>query len=536
MRKKIKILIIIGVLIGVIAAVYFGFIKKEKTEYSLYKVSKGTISQEVSETGTVKKGDMIKTGFKISGRIEKIYVKVGDKVKSGDPLAKLDTKELSLQLSEQKALLQVAKAQLNKLLTGASAEDIQLAKTSVANAQTSLQSAEQNLKDTEATAEENLKSAYEDTLNVLEDAYLKAYNAFETVRDIQLSYFLTTDQISIKVKESKRKIGDELNKIKSFLDSLGDNPSNEDVDSAILKTRKSLDNIFQELSIVRLACEDSLYRNIVSDTDKASLNTQKSNINTAITNLTNSEQTISLTKINNEKSINTAKSQVLLAKGDLKKAQDELSRLLAPPRKEDVDLYQAKVKQAQAKTELLEEEIREATLISPVDGQVADIYKKKGELVQLTTSVISLIPENPFQIEVNIYEEDIVKVKIGNLVDINLTAFPNKTLAGEVVSIDPAEKLIEGVVYYKVTVAFKNASFEKIKPGMTADITIETNSKKNVLIIPLSAVKKKNGETFVEVLKNKKIQERKIETGLEGNDDMVEVLSGLSEGETIIVK
>jgi RND family efflux transporter MFP subunit len=231
------------------------------------------------------------------------------------------------------------------------------------------------------------------------------------------------------------------------------------------------------------------------------------------------------------------KLEVDSSEGQLETAQNELSLKIAPPRQEDIDLYQAQVKQAQVQINLIKSQIQEAEIKSPTDGQVTKIEKRIGEIVQssLVDSVISLIPADPFQIEVDIYEEDIVRINVGNPVDITLTALPEDILKGKVIEIDPAEKIIENVVYYKVTIDFENPP-EKIKPGMTADIVITTLSKESVLVIPEAAIEKQNGEITVRVLNGKDIEERRIEIGLKGNDDMVEVVYGLQEGERIAVE
>lgn len=529
-----KVLIGVIILIIVIVGVYFGFFKKEKPEYSLIKVTRGDISQEVSESGTVKRGEEINLGFKNSGKIEKIYVKVGDKVKANQILAKLDTSQLSIQLKEAEAALEVAQSQLKKLLAGASKEEIKIAETSVANAKTSLESARKNLEDVEALSKENLTQAYEDALNVLNDAYLKSYNALETAKLIQRNYFPYSDQESLKVKEQKDKIEISYNQIKFYSEKVKTDPKEENINLALSETKKSLDSIFQSLSTIRQVCEISPYRETVSATDKASLDTQKSNITTVLTSITNAQQTISLTKITNDSNINTAKAQVLSAEGALKKSEDELSKILAPARQEDIDFYQAKVNQAQAQVDLLKTKIEEAKIISPTAGQITKIQKRAGEVIQLTEFVLSFLPENPFQVEADIYEEDIVKVKVGNPVDIKLTALPEKIFKGKVISIDPAEKIIENVIYYKVTISFEG-TISEIKPGMTADIIIKTASKENVLIIPKSAIKEKDGKKITQVLEGKALKEKEIEIGLKG-DDMVEVVSGLNEGEEIVIK
>jgi len=183
----------------------------------------------------------------------------------------------------------------------------------------------------------------------------------------------------------------------------------------------------------------------------------------------------------------------------------------------------------------LENQIQEATLTTPISGQIKKIHKEVGEQVQPTSSdiVISLIPTAPFQIKADIYEEDIIKIKVGNLVDISLVVFPDQLFKGKVISIEPAEKLIEGVVYYEVAVGFIEI-LEEVKPGMTADVVIETSLKENVLIIPEEVIQEKNEKLIVQVFEDGIIKEREIEIGLEGKD-MVEVVSGLKEGEKIII-
>ncbi len=529
-KKTISVIIIIILLV---IGVYQGILKKEKPAFTLAEVSLGNISQEVSETGQVKKGDQISLSFKNVGKVEKIYVTVGEDVKAGDILAKEESTQLRIQLQDAKSALVLVQAQLNKLLAGASPEEIQAAKTSVSNAQISLEDAEINLRDVESQTEENSDVAYEDAQNVLEDAYLKAYNAENSADSIQKTYFTSNDQESLKVKENSNKILEDVSLIKSYLNAA----EKEDIDTALSETKTALDDISGALKIIRETCEESIYIRTVSSTDKTSLDTQKGYINTAITNVTSSEQTISSTRLTNEAGINTAKSNVSTVRGSLAVAQDNLSLVLAPPRKEDVDLNQAKVDQAESQVQILENQIQDTILRSPTSGKIALINKREGELIQPISqdSIITLIPESPFVIEANIYEEDVVKVTVGNPVAISLVAFPEETFKGKVVSIDPSQKLIEGVIYYEVTIDFDTIP-DGIKPGMTADIVIRTASKENVLIIPESAIQKENGKIFVQVSKDGKSENREIKIGLQGTNGIVEVVSGLEKGEKLIIQ
>jgi multidrug efflux pump subunit AcrA (membrane-fusion protein) len=158
---------------------------------------------------------------------------------------------------------------------------------------------------------------------------------------------------------------------------------------------------------------------------------------------------------------------------------------------------------------------------------------KRGQVVSPSQSAINLLSTEPFQIKAGIYEQDIVNVKVGNDVKINLVAFPKQTFSGKVLSIDPAETIIDNVIYYEVTIEFLNQP-DGIRSGMTADIVIETNKKDNVLRIIKNAVVQIDGTETVQVVKSNKIENRTITTGLEGND-YLEVVSGLTEGDELVI-
>lgn len=511
--KKIIIFTIIIILAG--SVFYFGFFKKEGTVFDLVEAKMGKITQEVSETGQVQKGDKINLSFKTSGVLTSIYVEVGEEIKRGDILAKLETSSSLIQLQESQAALDVAQAQLDQLLAGASEEEIKIAETAVNNSEIDLNTAKQTLAD-----------AYDDSLYILDDAYLKAYNSQNTVDLIRRTYFTAADQEGTKIKEDAISIVESVSNIKSSLDSIQLNPVPANIDSALSVIKTELNNVSVRLKDVRENCETINYQSTVSSTDKTSLDTHRTNINTAITNVVNSQQ-----------SITSAKLGVIAAEGGLQAAKDNLSSVTAEPRVENIALKKAQVKQAEAAVNLLENQVRDATLRSPVAGQIAEIKKREGELVQpvLQDTVIVILPTSPYEIDADIYEEDVVKVNIDNEVDISLVAFPEKTFTGRVISIYPAEKLIEGVIYYKIVVAF-DAIPEGVKPGMTADLIIKTAEKENVLIMPRDALWKENGKTFVKVLKDEVVQDREVQVGLEGTENNVEIISGLEIGEKVILE
>jgi HlyD family secretion protein len=544
---KLKFILIVVLVVVAIFVVYKSFFGEKELPYDWITLQRQNIVQKVSATGQVTSAKKIELQFEIAGKISKIIVDTGDEVKAGDVLATLETSELETQVSEAEAARDVAKANLNKLLTGASKEEIQVYQTAVDNSRIALDNAEISLKNSEnnlaivqATAQQNLVSAYEDALNILDDSYLKIYNALQTVKTIQLTYFIKVDQESVTVIENKNKIEADFDQAKIYVNKAKTDPKNENIDEALSEVKKSLEDTFSALTIIRQTCEAVSYRGVISNTDKTSLDTQRTNISTALTEITNGQQTIFSTKLTNETNINTAQtsvdtaqSAVKTAEGNLKSAQDKLAQITAPPRQIDIELEQAKVNQAEASLMQAKQQLTKAIIKSPCDGQITDIAKEQGEQVRVTDTVVAMICKGNFQIEVDIPEIDIGKVKIQNPVEISIDAFPEDKFLGKVIKIDPAETIIQGVVYYKATVNFEVFD-PRIKSGMSADVDIICDSRENALAVPSKAIFSKDGDKFVRILEGKNVKEIKVETGIRGSEGEIEILSGLKEGEKVI--
>ena len=546
MVKKNKIIIIsILVIVVVFSLVKIIFTKKE-LPYNLVKVEKGSVEQIVSVTGQITPAKKVDLQFEIQGKIERLLNGVGDEVERGDIMASLNKSDLNIQILEARAARDVAQAGLDEILAGASEDEIKTYEIAVENAEIALQNAEgslknktQTLNDIKLQAEENLKQGYEDALNVLDSSWLKIYNTYNEVVLIQRNYFNSYDQESLGVKQGMAEIETAKYEVETYLDKakIG---TREDIESALSNTKKNLNIVFDSLSAVRDICEKAIYRDQVSSTSKTNLDNHKLYINTALANVINSEQEVISTKLANDYDINIAESNVdtaengfLTAQVDLKEAENGLTKIKSPAQQYELDLVRSKLGQAEAALTKSEWQLTKTNLVSPCDGFITNIKKEEGEVVN-QDPVISLACFSEFQIKADIYEEDIVDIIVGNPVSIILPAFPDENLKGEIILIDPAEKLIGGVVYYEVTINIEESK-KDIKPGMTADVIIKTGEKENVLVVPKKAVKKMDNKKVVQVFKNNEIEEREVEIGLEGSNDLVEIIFGLEEGEEVIV-
>jgi len=521
--KKFVFFLIIIVAVGAIA---YSFLKPKGPDYKTETVVRGSIIQEVSETGTVKKGETINLSFKNSGTVDKISVSKGDEVAAGQLLAELDTAQLEVQLKQARANLDLYRIQRDKLVNGAGAEDIALAQTAVANAQAARDNADQSLADARQGADQKLANLYDAAGDVLGSAHAKAVSAGNAVSLTQRTYFSPQGDDSIRVIEGVRRIENAAAKI---------NGTN-DYESDLKEAAALLAKIDADLADIRVVCEKEAWRDIVDEADKDAIETQRDYIIAAQAAVNSAKQNIDLQKVANDAAINSAQSAVTVAEGALQSAREQLAKLTAQPRAEDIGVLDAQIAQAQAAVDLLSLQITDSGITAPVSGQVAQVNYREGEafLSALAGGVISIIPDDPFFIEVDIYEEDVAKVSTGDPVDIAPASSPEDSYSGKVVSIDPTGKTVNGVVYYTTKIAFDNAP-TNIKPGMSADVVIVTAEAKDVLLISESALGKNAGGNYVRVLSGAEIQETAVKTGIKSKGQ-VQILSGVKEGDIIITE
>ena len=112
--------------------------------------------------------------------------------------------------------------------------------------------------------------------------------------------------------------------------------------------------------------------------------------------------------------------------------------------------------------------------------------------------------------------------------------------SAKVTQIDPSETLIEGVPTYKVSFIFITNYKNRVKPGMTADISIITNKRENVIAIKQRAIIVKDGKKTVRILTEQpereiSVEELEVSTGLYGSNGLVEITEGIREGDKVIV-
>ena len=194
----------------------------------------------------------------------------------------------------------------------------------------------------------------------------------------------------------------------------------------------------------------------------------------------------------------------------------------------------------------VEKQLDNYNIKSPITGMVAYKNNKLGDIIsnfQSTTSkvMVTIVDNSVKKFEMEVDELDIAKVKVGQDVIITIDALNGQEYTGKVSNINTIGKSVAGITSYTVTIELENAP--EIYAGMNVDADIQITSIQDVMRVPLSAVRKGNfvykkvsDETYQDEDTSVPMgyQKVKIEIG-QNNSDYIEILSGLEEGDTVLV-
>jgi HlyD family secretion protein len=228
-------------------------------------------------------------------------------------------------------------------------------------------------------------------------------------------------------------------------------------------------------------------------------------------------------------------SELRAAEAAVAQARSQLGSLLEGASEEDLAMAQVAVDQARASLELAELQLDGATIMAPFDGTVAFVGGEVSEQVAPGTPMIRLIDPSGLYVDVYIDEIDIGQVEVGQEARMALDAFPDEELQGRVEFISPAATENLGAVSYSVRVCFE-ATAVPLRAGMTANITIVTQRRENVLLVPSRtiSVDRDTGAFYVDRLTDHEIERVEIEIGIQ-DASYTEVLRGLDDGDQVVV-
>jgi RND family efflux transporter MFP subunit len=235
--------------------------------------------------------------------------------------------------------------------------------------------------------------------------------------------------------------------------------------------------------------------------------------------------------------VQTRDSAIANAESLVQTRTAELNLKRATARQPDVDAALAEVITAQAGLEEAQAALERTVLRAPADGTITAVDIKLGQVAQALSQVVVLQDVSNLYLEAEVGESNISLLSIGLPVSIEFDALGSgKKVYGTVSSIDPAATINNNIVSYKIKTLLETN--EQIRPGMTATMVVTALSKNDVRTLPGRVIQEEDGRRFVEkvvqVKRKESIQEQDVTIGIRGDGDIVEIISGLTEGDRVL--
>jgi len=509
-KKRVIWGIVILVVAGIGTLIYFSGKKNAAANITTDTVKSQNLEQTVLATGQVVSSIDLDLSFQTGGVIKNVMVKEGDQVKSGQTLAVLDQSNARASLLGAQGSLAQAQANYQKVLAGASSEAISVAEKAVQSAQVALDNANTNLSSTQAQQGTAVSNAYSALLNSTIVA-IPSSNNLDTVSLTITGAYTGANQGSYAINLYNTNNGLRFQTI--GLETADGNVGTVPVPMGA----KGLSIQFNG-------------KPLTSDTWTVNIpNTSASNY---IAN-NNAYQTALKT---HDSAISTAQSQVGSAQAALAQSQANLDQQRAAARPADIAFAKAQILSAEGQVASASAAYNNTILTAPANGTITQVDTKVGEQATPMQEVMVLQNVGDLHAEADVSEANVASLSLGQSVDYTFDALgPDRHFSGVIKTINPASTLVSGVVDYKVTASMDNVP--DIKPGMTANMTILVAKRDNVLAVQNSAIINQDGKQYIRVVDNsqtKTYHQVEVQTGLQADGGLVEITSGLTEGQEIV--
>ena len=556
---------------------------ENQISYITGTVEKGMITTTVSGSGQVSASNQVDIKPKVSGDIVSLKVKAGEEVKEGQVIAQIDARDSLRSLNSAKSDLETAKLDLEDLLKPTDAYTLLQAKNAVTDAEASLaklkttqeDSKNQTLK-TKNDAEDNLTQSYEDAYNDISNAFLNLPGIMTGLNTVLYSYEIADSESSVGSTEVNNSallntIADSAknDEFAAFIGTAKDNYNTAKIDydknltdyqgaSRYSSQQKIEELLNQTLETVRKMSDTAKseinmldywvnYRNSRNLGIYSKITAYQSNLNSYISQ-TNSQLSGLLTAQN---SIKNYKEAVLTASDDLADMEKNnpvdlaaSERSLAEKKQkledlnagaDELDVRNKKITIQQKENSLADAEQAYADCFvrAPFGGVIAAVSAAKGDSASSGTAIATIITSQKIA-EITLNEIDAAKVQVGQKVNLTFDAASDLTITGEVAEISALGTVSSGVVSYGIKISF-DVQDERIKSGMSVTASIILESKQDILLAPIGAIKTSGETSSAEVLVNEQPVKKTVVTGL-SNDTMIEITEGLLEGDEVVTQ
>lgn len=484
------------------------------------QVRRGTIISSVETTGKLEALKSARLSFRTSGRVERVIAMQGDRVKAGQVLAELDSANLQRQLREAQAQLQISRLRLQQARSGPRQEDVTAATADLSAATAQLEQLKGGGRPEDVTAAQAAFNQAQARLDALKKGpspqELTAAQA--RLDQAKANRDLTAATTSNATEQARILYVQAQTAAEDFLDPAGQ------IEQARLNYEAA-----QKSEAAQMASAAARVTEAQAALDALRAGPTPEDVRVA-------EQGVVQAQAHLDKVRNGATQQdIAAAQARVDAAQAHLDKLRAGPTDTDISIIEQQVELSQISVERAEAQLADARITAPMDGTVLSIDLEVGEIVNASQPVAVVADTTSLRIKADVDEIDVGRVQPGQAVTVTLDAYPGVRLPGRIESLAPGATLKQGSTVYQATVSFVPAGEVVAREGMAANVDITAQRKDNVLLLPNRAFEAVGRRQYVTVRQGDTTARLEVETGLSNNSD-TEVISGLEEGQTVILK
>lgn len=479
-------------------------------------ITRGDVSEIISETGSVVAAQEVNLAFERGGRVSEIPVTEGQKVLAGDVLLQLNSTQQSADLASAYARLDAEQLRLKELKKGADSVSLAVTESGVNITETTLENAKRNLVDVTMQQDQLVQNA-EATLR---SSNLQAYFVSGAREDSTYSYAAPTITGTYEDGPEGTYIVELYNSGASSGSSFRVSGLESDTQSVSTVNPTPLGTHGLYIQFPESFAPRTEWEIPVPNTRSSSY----------LTNL----NTLNAAREARNVAIASAENAVRVAEATVGQSQSQLTQVSGSARDERILAQEALVRQMESSVLSAQVAYNNMTLRAPFDGTVTTMNAEIGQILSPGVPTVSVVSAENLELLVYISESDIQEINTGDTATILFDAYDGFSADGQVTSIAPNAKMVDGVRVFEVRLQFTDAN-DLFRPGLSADINILAATRSNVLAIPSRAVVEREDGKFVRAITtDNKLEYIPVIVGLRGSDGMTEIVDGLTEGQEII--
>ncbi len=476
---------------------------------------RGAIEDTLELTGTAQANDEVDVVPEMAGKVTRVYADVGDYVRRGQTLVRLDTQIASAQANQAAAGVTAAEASLEQARTARDLTDnqtdigVKLAEAQLAAAREQLKKAEAAAALTESTVATNIeqaKTGVQSAENMLAEVRAGSRDQQRLQAQSQVDQAKASLALALSTYERNQKLFE------------GGAIAELQLDQA--RTQHEVAQAQYQLALQAQSLTEEGARS--EQVRQAELGVQAARDQLRLAETARGQIAIA------ERDVDTARQGVRQAEEGLNAAIANRDQVAVSERQ--IESAQAMIGQAAAAHNAASVAVAKHSVRAPIAGLVAQRMVDRGEGASPGMPVMRLVSINPIKIEAVVSELDVDRIRLGDRGVVSFDGLPEDEFMGTVIDIAPQASLDSR--NYVARLQVDNAT-GVIKPGMFARTRLVLDSRSDSVLISRDALVESGEQRLVYVVQDGKVQVREVTVGaISGN--IVEVVEGVSEGESVI--